>query len=411
MSNLAVLYKVKQGASPQSIDNLSIDLHTNYWKLPKEKGHYNRFVDIGVKVYNAQTIQSVLLYLPIDADSLQNRLMDLGDVISRDNFVSVLFNDDFEVHKNTTVPAYNYAIPNTLPGDQAFWIYSLSKSNFEITAYPHGALLEIKILSFPQNLSRIPVNSEMQNEGTDSIYNLYFRFRLQNINIGEFSIEEPIANDAFQSFFSATEMINLHINSIKDLNMEDYQLLKSSYSFFKINKFHFFFVGSPRDEAVSGGFQYKDCSLFEIEKWKNYIYPISSQQTSCIAYHWKVVDCLKGCHVFCRTVFKSTNWSKIIKYILIVTLMGIAASYVANMIPAREIKIPCIEQLKNDSIQSMTSAHTMPYYKSLGHQEGECPVAEDYYKRCLALPMYPSLTDEEQQYVIDTICKFYSSIK
>ena len=53
-------------------------------------------------------------------------------------------------------------------------------------------------------------------------------------------------------------------------------------------------------------------------------------------------------------------------------------------------------------------AHTMPYYKSLGHKEGECPVSEDYYKRCLALPMYPSLTDEEQQYVIDTIWDFYA---
>ena len=53
-------------------------------------------------------------------------------------------------------------------------------------------------------------------------------------------------------------------------------------------------------------------------------------------------------------------------------------------------------------------AHTMPYYKSLGHKEGECPIAEDYYTRCLALPMYPSLTDEEQQYVIDTIVDFYA---
>ena len=56
-------------------------------------------------------------------------------------------------------------------------------------------------------------------------------------------------------------------------------------------------------------------------------------------------------------------------------------------------------------------AHTMPYYKSLGHQDGECPVAEDYYTRCLALPMYPSLTDEEQQYVIDTIKDFYTQVE
>lgn len=52
--------------------------------------------------------------------------------------------------------------------------------------------------------------------------------------------------------------------------------------------------------------------------------------------------------------------------------------------------------------------HTMPYYRSLGWKEGDFSVAEDYYTRCLALPMYPSLTDEEQQYVIDTIINFYA---
>ncbi|MCQ2312277.1 MAG: UDP-4-amino-4,6-dideoxy-N-acetyl-beta-L-altrosamine transaminase [Paludibacteraceae bacterium] len=48
-------------------------------------------------------------------------------------------------------------------------------------------------------------------------------------------------------------------------------------------------------------------------------------------------------------------------------------------------------------------AHMMPYYKRLGRKEGECPVAEEYYKHCLALPMYPSLTDEEQEWVIEKV--------
>lgn len=52
-------------------------------------------------------------------------------------------------------------------------------------------------------------------------------------------------------------------------------------------------------------------------------------------------------------------------------------------------------------------AHTMPYYKSLGHKEGECPVAEEYYKHCLALPMYPSLTEEEQDYVIECVKAYF----
>lgn len=53
-------------------------------------------------------------------------------------------------------------------------------------------------------------------------------------------------------------------------------------------------------------------------------------------------------------------------------------------------------------------AHTMPYYKSLGHKEGECPVAEEYYKHCLALPMYPSLTEEEQDWVIECVKAYFA---
>ena len=33
---------------------------------------------------------------------------------------------------------------------------------------------------------------------------------------------------------------------------------------------------------------------------------------------------------------------------------------------------------------------------------------EEYYKHCLSLPMYPTLTDEEQEYVIVKIKEFLS---
>lgn len=52
--------------------------------------------------------------------------------------------------------------------------------------------------------------------------------------------------------------------------------------------------------------------------------------------------------------------------------------------------------------------HLMPYYRSLGWKEGDLPNAENYYKYCISLPMYPTLTDEEQQFVIDKIDEFYS---
>lgn len=53
-------------------------------------------------------------------------------------------------------------------------------------------------------------------------------------------------------------------------------------------------------------------------------------------------------------------------------------------------------------------AHLMPYYRDFGWKDGDMPSAEKYYKQCLSLPMYPTLTEEEQQFVIDKIIEFYN---
>ncbi len=50
--------------------------------------------------------------------------------------------------------------------------------------------------------------------------------------------------------------------------------------------------------------------------------------------------------------------------------------------------------------------HTMPYYQSLGWKKGDFPIAENYYSKCLSLPLYPTLTDEEQDFVIEKVLEF-----
>ena len=52
--------------------------------------------------------------------------------------------------------------------------------------------------------------------------------------------------------------------------------------------------------------------------------------------------------------------------------------------------------------------HLMPYYQSLGWKEGDMPNAESYYKHCISLPMYPTLTEEEQNFVIAKIEEYYN---
>ena len=47
--------------------------------------------------------------------------------------------------------------------------------------------------------------------------------------------------------------------------------------------------------------------------------------------------------------------------------------------------------------------HLMPYYQNLGWKEGDLPHAENYYKNCISLPMFPSLTDEQFDYVVEMV--------
>jgi len=44
-----------------------------------------------------------------------------------------------------------------------------------------------------------------------------------------------------------------------------------------------------------------------------------------------------------------------------------------------------------------------PYYRSLGYGDESTPIMDKYYEECFSLPIYPLLSDEEQDYVIKTL--------
>ncbi len=44
-----------------------------------------------------------------------------------------------------------------------------------------------------------------------------------------------------------------------------------------------------------------------------------------------------------------------------------------------------------------------PYYLQLGFVSGLCPQAEDYYASAISLPMFPDLTDAQQDQVVSVL--------
>ncbi len=47
--------------------------------------------------------------------------------------------------------------------------------------------------------------------------------------------------------------------------------------------------------------------------------------------------------------------------------------------------------------------HLTAIYRSLGHEEGECPVAEAMFERYVSIPIHPRMTEQSIQYVVDSI--------
>lgn len=49
--------------------------------------------------------------------------------------------------------------------------------------------------------------------------------------------------------------------------------------------------------------------------------------------------------------------------------------------------------------------HLQPYYERLGFKAGYCPEAEQYYAEAISLPMYPGLTDAQQDKVMEALAR------
>lgn len=54
--------------------------------------------------------------------------------------------------------------------------------------------------------------------------------------------------------------------------------------------------------------------------------------------------------------------------------------------------------------------YLQPYYQRLGYKKGLCPVAEDFYEREISIPLYPSMSGEDVDYVIEKIYDIFKEL-
>lgn len=65
-----------------------------------------------------------------------------------------------------------------------------------------------------------------------------------------------------------------------------------------------------------------------------------------------------------------------------------------------------LESMRAEGIEAHVHyipVHLQPFYQRLGFRRGAFPVAEAYYEEAMTLPLFPSLSEGEQQWVVDAL--------
>ena len=53
--------------------------------------------------------------------------------------------------------------------------------------------------------------------------------------------------------------------------------------------------------------------------------------------------------------------------------------------------------------------HTQPFYRDMGFREGDFPLAEDYYRQAISLPLYPGMSLDDQDAVVQALSEALAS--
>ena len=72
-----------------------------------------------------------------------------------------------------------------------------------------------------------------------------------------------------------------------------------------------------------------------------------------------------------------------------------------------------VEQLRDKGVFAhlhYIPIHCQPYYKNLGFNIGDFPNAESYYEQAITLPLFPELTREQIDLIVDTLSRILDSL-
>jgi len=266
MNTLSIWYEKKEGCAQ---NNVKLDLHFNFWKLEKQQflKEYAYFLDIGLKIENFKNVDKVKMFFPFLLS--RDAVSDLGAVISKStDLVNAIFNEEFRI---SNIGHEKYRDLEHQEGDKSFSIYTIDvKNDIEINSKYGGSIIELNtgVIIYPKIKKTC-----------------YFRFRIRQDSLKQFTHLYTPKYSFFQSAFSQTEIIDFRVNEKRNLDKSLLQEMDGKGNF-SINKVHFLLLRNAEDNFAYAHNDMSSCRVLEEKIWDDYI-AITYKEEKIIAYHWK----------------------------------------------------------------------------------------------------------------------------
>lgn len=112
----------------------------------------------------------------------------------------------------------------------------------------------------------------------------------------------------------------------------------------------------------------------------------------------------------------ATNYDKLLKNLSLITPFQIKDSYSARHLYIIRLKLNEINLSHQEVFDRLSKkgigvnlhyipVHLHPYYKKLGFKKGQFPVSENYHKSAISIPLFHSMSEEQQNRVIFSLSK------
>jgi hypothetical protein len=327
--SLALWYQRK--GSCDSAHLAQVEVHFNLWRLPLGRARPEaNFLDIGLKVMNAENIKQIVLFFPFTVSPSQ--VIDLGDLLRNRKTAVAIFNESLSVNQK-------------------------QQGRVQIENEQGKAVLCCHCLNMPHDLMIEPASTRdnVQNHDAtilrikddvidrfDRVIDNYVRFRivLAESALGAFYTEYSPPDKRLFSSFEKTEVVDFRLNERRNLpDYIDTLMYSGPNERFSVLQINFFLIREIYSEFLMAYRSFHKGRSLEMGIWKPYIerhLESSGNINQSIIYHWKkIAEGKSGIEDYNAVAkFRRREVSSVTIVLFIAILVGIGAvgSLLANLL-------------------------------------------------------------------------------